>query len=211
MPMLTDRYDQALVYASQLHRTQIRKGSGVPYVAHLISVSALALEHGADEDEAIAALLHDAIEDCGAEVRGPIQERFGARVLAIVEGCTDAEEQPKPAWLSRKQTYLTHLPEADRSVLLVSASDKLHNMRSILTDLRTVGDEVWSRFKAGKPGSLWYYRSLVESYRRSGKVPAALLAELEEAVATLETRVAHRAAPHPAVPEGLPPAALVAG
>jgi GTP pyrophosphokinase len=209
--MLSERFDQALVYAAQLHRTQIRKGSGVPYIAHLLAVSSIAMEHGADEDEAIAALLHDAIEDCGAEVRGPITERFGARVTAIVEGCTDADVTPKPAWLTRKQAYLEHLPQAERSVLLVSASDKLHNIRSILTDLRTVGDAVWERFKAGKPGSLWYYRSLVESYRTSGKVPASLLAELDEAVALLEDRVAHRAAPHPAVPEGLPPGALVAG
>jgi GTP pyrophosphokinase len=209
--MLTERYDEALVYASQLHRTQIRKGSGVPYVAHLLAVSAIALEHGADEDEAIAALLHDAIEDCGAEVREPIRTRFGERVLAIVEGCTDADVFPKPAWLTRKQSYLDHLPGAERSVLLVSASDKLHNLRSILTDLRTVGDAVWERFKAGKPGSIWYYRSLVEAYRRSGKVPASLLAELDEGIALLEDRAGHRCEPHPVAPEGLPPGALVAG
>ena len=152
--MLTERYAEALQLAWRLHRTQVRKGTSMPYVSHLIAVSSLALEHGANEDEAIAALLHDAVEDAGGKpTLDMIRIRFGDAVADIVAGCTDAYVEPKPDWRPRKDAYLAHLANASASVRLVSASDKLHNARSILLDLRVHGPALWSRFTAGKPGS----------------------------------------------------------
>ena len=183
--MLTERFDRALAYAAELHRQQLRKGSAVPYVAHLLAVSAIALEHGADEDEAIAALLHDAIEDQGgATTRAEIRARFGARVTAIVDGCTDADSMPKPPWRERKVAYIAHLPHASDSVRLVSASDKLHNARSILRDYRAQGEALWQRFRGGREGTLWYYRELVGVFSDVG--PHTLAAELGRVVSTLE-------------------------
>jgi (p)ppGpp synthase/HD superfamily hydrolase len=186
---LSTKFDQALLLASSLHRDQIRKGSGVPYVAHLLSVTAIALEYGADDEEAIAALLHDAIEDQAngdAEgLKNRIREIFGEEVLTIVEACTDAEVIPKPPWRERKEQYIAHLAEASPSVLLVSASDKLHNARAILSDLRTVGADVWSRFKGGRDGTLWYYRALVRAFETRGRSP--LTEELNRVVSEIES------------------------
>lgn len=186
--MLTDRFDRSLMFASDLHRDQLRKGTKIPYVAHLIGVASIALEHGANEEEAIAALLHDSIEDQSrgnaARLRSRIREEFGEIVLMIVEGCTDADVIPKPPWRARKAAYLTHLAEAPRSVLLVSASDKLHNARSIVADLESHGPGVWERFKGGRQGSLWYYHSLVATFK--DRVPSALYAQLDKAVAEME-------------------------
>ena len=186
---LSPKFDEALLLASNLHRDQIRKGSGVPYVAHLLSVGAIALEYGADEEEAIAALLHDSIEDQAngdAEgLKSRIRERFGAKVLAIVEACTDAEVIPKPPWQQRKEQYIAHLAEASPSAILVSASDKLHNARAILSDLRTVGADVWSRFKGGRDGTLWYYRALVTAFDKRGR--SALTDELDRVVSEIES------------------------
>ena len=182
---LTGRFEDALIHAAQLHARQLRKGTPVPYVSHLLGVASIALEHGADEDEAIAALLHDAVEDQGgAPTLAEIRRRFGERVAAIVEGCTDADTTPKPPWRERKESYVAHLADASSSVRLVSASDKLHNARSILTDYRKLGEELWTRFKGGKPGTLWYYRALVEAFRAHGSTP--LVEELAHAVAELE-------------------------
>jgi GTP pyrophosphokinase len=187
---LTARFRDALVYAAELHADQKRKASGVPYVAHLLGVASIALEHGADEDEAIAALLHDAVEDQGGQrTAEEIRRRFGDRVIDIVLGCTDADTIPKPPWRERKEKYIAHIEHASPSVWLVSASDKLYNARSILADYRHLGDEVWSRFNGGKEGTLWYYRSLVESLR--DKAPQALAQELERVVSELE-RAANR-------------------
>lgn len=183
--MLSDRFTQALVYATELHAHQVRKGSGVPYIAHLMAVSSLALEQGATEDEAIAALLHDAIEDQGgAATREAIRQRFGDAVVAIVEGCTDADVVPKPPWKERKQAYIAHLPQASASVRLVSACDKLHNARSILQDYRLIGEAIWERFKGGKAGTLWYYRSLVQVFRQIENRP--IVDELDRVVTELE-------------------------
>ena len=186
---LSAKFDEALLFASNLHRDQIRKGSGVPYVAHLLSVAGIALERGADEEEAIAALLHDAIEDQAngdAEgLKNRIFKTFGEKVLAIVESCTDAEVIPKPPWRERKERYIAHLAEASPSVLLVSASDKLHNARAILSDLRTVGADVWSRFKGGRDGTLWYYRALVTAFETRGH--SALTEELDRVVSEIES------------------------
>jgi len=185
----THRFEDALVLTHQLHAKQKRKGTSIPYVGHLLAVSSIVIENGGTEDEAIAALLHDAIEDQGGDrIRRVIRERFGEKVLAIVEGCTDTDETPKPPWRKRKEDYIAHVRHASPSVRLVSMADKLHNARSILQDYRTFGENVWKRFSGGKDGSLWYYRSLVEVFRESGSSP--LLEELDRVVRTLESLAA---------------------
>lgn len=182
---LTARFEEALVFATRLHAQQVRKGTGIPYVAHLLGVASIALENGASEDEAIAALLHDAIEDQGgAATREEIRRRFGDNVVQIVDGCTDAETIPKPPWKERKEKYIAHISEAPASVLLVSASDKLHNARALLLDYRICGEQLWDRFKGGREGTLWYYRALVEAYRAASQIP--LVEELERVVTEIE-------------------------
>ena len=180
-----ERFESALLYAAQLHRFQERKGSGVPYVTHLLAVASIVGENGGTEDEVVAALLHDAPEDMGGEERlEDIRRRYGDEVAGIVEGCTDTYEDPKPPWRPRKERYVAHAAEAPRSVRLVSAADKLHNARSILADLRAVGDDLWGRFTGGKDGTLWYYRALVEAYREAGSDP--LVEELDRVVEEIE-------------------------
>ena len=184
--LMTDRFAKAMTFAADLHRNQVRKGSGVPYIAHLMSVAALALEHSANEDEAIAALLHDAIEDQGGDVtRQEIRSRFGNAVTEIVNGLTDSDVQPKPPWRERKEVYIAHLGSASPSVLLISVCDKLHNATSILRDYRRIGEDLWSRFRGGKEGTLWYYRALVTTYQRC--YPSPLVEELDKVVTELET------------------------
>ncbi|MEO0872303.1 MAG: HD domain-containing protein [Pseudomonadota bacterium] len=181
--MLTDRFDEALAYASRIHRTQIRTGSGIPYVSHLLGVTALALEFGADEDQAIAALLHDAVEDQGGTERlEDIRARFGDRVAAIVSDCTDTDLEPKPPWRRRKEDYIASLARKPRESLLVSAADKTHNASAINADLRAVGAEVWSRFTGRKDGTLWYYRSLANAFAEymPGPASARLAREVDE-------------------------------
>jgi (p)ppGpp synthase/HD superfamily hydrolase len=184
--ILSARFEQALVYAAILHSGQGRKGTPVPYVSHVMSVAALALENSANEDEAIAALLHDAVEDAGGAPRlEDIRRRFGQRVAEIVAGCTDTDETPKPPWEQRKRQYIAQLAHGSDSVKLVSCADKVHNARSIVADLREHGDAIWSRFTTGKSGTLWYYRTLVESYRQHGG-PKRLLDELARTVDEME-------------------------
>lgn len=185
---LTERFEQALVYAARLHAGQIRKGSGVPYVSHLLAVAGLVLETGGDEDEAIAALLHDGPEDQGGRATlAEIRQRFGQRVAGIVAECSDSFEAEKPPWRARKLTYLAHLEQATRSARHVSCADKLHNARSVLMDYRLVGEAIWQRFRGGREGTLWYYRALAETLNR-GEVPL-LAAELERTVRLLEQTV----------------------
>jgi (p)ppGpp synthase/HD superfamily hydrolase len=184
--ILSDRFESALVYANQLHRTQIRKGSNIPYISHLLSVAALVLEHGGDENGAIAALLHDAIEDQGGEAtRQEILAKFGEEVAAIVVACSDADTIPKPPWRQRKEAYIEHFRHAPIEVRRVSLADKLHNARSILSDWYRVKDEIWNRFTGKKEGTLWYYRSMVEASKAVGGLPY-LTAELERVVVQLE-------------------------
>ncbi len=187
---LTDRFPDALVFAAQLHGQQTRKGnSNTPYIAHLLAVASLVLEYGGTEDEAIAALLHDAIEDQGgARARETIRQRFGERVTAIVDGCTETDVTPKPPWQERKQTYLAHLPIAPYSVRLVAAADKLHNVRSLLQDYHRFGEALWTRFAGGKAGSLWYYRACVTALHAALQQGESMpiLDELDRAVAQLE-------------------------
>jgi len=184
--MLGERFDEAMQYASRLHQRQRRKGTAVPYLAHLMSVAALVLEHGGDEDMAVAALLHDAVEDQGGKpVLGEIRRRFGERVAGIVAGCTDADTLPKPPWRQRKEEYIAHVRHAPADVSLVSAADKLHNARTVLADYRRHGEALWGRFQGGREGTLWYYRALVETFRQAGNNP--LVEELERVVSELES------------------------
>jgi len=185
---LTARFERALTFAAQLHTDQVRKGTDIPYLAHLLGVASLVLEYGGGEDEAIAALLHDAVEDQGGPpTRARIQALFGRTVADIVDGCTDTDETPKPPWRARKEAYLAHLPTAAPAVLLVSAADKLYNATSILRAYREVGADVWSRFSAGRGEQLWYYRALVTAFRTAG-APAPLVDELDVVVAQLEAQ-----------------------
>ena len=181
MTHLSTRFEEALIYAVHVHDGQLRKSTTIPYVSHLMGAASLALEHGGDEDEAIAALLHDAVEDQGGLPRlDAIRNRFGDRVADIVDGCSDAHTSPKPPWRKRKEDYLAHLTEASYSIRLVSGSDKLHNARAILADLREHGDDVWRRFNAKKPDQIWYYTSLVAAFDNGG--PESIARELRHTV-----------------------------
>ena len=186
---LSRKFEEALVYASVVHAGQIRKATGIPYIAHLLGVASIAFEYGADEDQGIGALLHDTAEDAGGAARiDDIRVRFGEKVATIVEGCTDTLETPKPPWRERKEKYLAHLKETDASTRLVSAADKLFNVRSILRELRQRGDAVWARFSGGKKDRLWYYRALVTAFRQYGD-HSDLIDELNRVVTEIEKLV----------------------
>jgi (p)ppGpp synthase/HD superfamily hydrolase len=185
---LGERFDLALEMAHRYHGDQKRKGAETPYFGHILGVASLVIDEGGDEDEAIAALLHDAPEDQGGEeTLKEIHDKFGGRVARIVFGLSDTFEDPKPPWKKRKEDYLAHLrEETDRSVLLVSIADKLHNARSIVLDLDDDGEEVWERFKGGKEGSLWYYGELATIFDE--RFPGALANELRRIVDRLTAR-----------------------
>jgi (p)ppGpp synthase/HD superfamily hydrolase len=179
--MLTTRYDEALAYASDLHRTQVRKGTDIPYLSHLLSVSALVLKNGGDEDQAIAGLLHDAAEDQGgAATLDEIRSRFGDRVAGFVADATDSWTEPKPPWRERKEAYIASIPARSPESLLISLADKTDNARSILGDYRQIGDQVWDRFSGGNSGTRWYYQQLSELF--SKHYPGPLAAELARTV-----------------------------
>lgn len=179
------RFLDALCYAVTLHAEQRRKLSGEPYVSHLLAVAAIVMEYGGTEDEAIAALLHDAVEDQGGEpTLAEIRRRFRQAVADTVEGCTDTTVTPKPPWRPRKEAYLARLQNATASVRLVSASDKLHNARSILREYRRQGAAIWGHFRGGRDGTLWYYRAVVETLRQRDVSP--LVEELDRTVAEME-------------------------
>jgi len=184
--MLTERIGNALSLAVKAHDGQKRKGTNIPYIAHPMAVAAIALDYGANEDQAIAALLHDVLEDGGAEFTSEIREGFGEAVLRIVEGCTDGvpDAQGKKAdWKDRKLQYLDHLATASDEVILVSGADKLHNARAIVSDLQSIGSEVFDRFTAGREGTLWYYRKLAEIFSRRR---APMARQLDAAVSEME-------------------------
>jgi len=177
----------AIGFAAILHSNQTRKGTSIPYISHLLAVAAIVLEHGGDRDEVLAAVLHDSIEDQAESypggacaLRAEIQKCFGRAVLAIVEGCTDADTYPKPSWRERKERYIAHLSSASPSVRLVSCADKLHNARCIAADYRVLGDDLFTRFTAGKEGTLWYYRKLADAFMELG--PGRLAEELGRVV-----------------------------
>jgi (p)ppGpp synthase/HD superfamily hydrolase len=157
-------FGSALKFAARLHADQTRKGSDAPYISHLLAVASIALEHGATEKEAIAALLHDAVEDQGGqETLDEIRRRYGKRVARIVAACSDTDESPKPPWRERKEAFVERLRSEPYSVRLVVAADKLHNVRDVLRSYRVHGDDLWLHFKGGHDGTLWYYRAVVDA------------------------------------------------
>ena len=182
---LGPRFLRVFAFAAEKHKHQTRKASTIPYIAHLMGVASLVLEAGGDEDLAIAALLHDVVEDCGgAPMLQEVRHKFGERVAKVVDGCTDADTYPKPPWRERKESYIRHLKKANADTRLVSAADKLNNVRSILSDYRAIGESVWSRFNGGREGTLWYYRTLRDVFLRHK--PNRITRELELAVNELE-------------------------
>lgn len=183
--VFSERFARALAYAERLHARQRRKGSTKPYIGHLMSVASIVIAYGGDEEMAIAALLHDAVEDQGGRKRlREIQRKFGKRVAQIVDGCTDSYTEPKPPWLQRKQEYVARIAREDEDTRLVSAADKLSNARDILQDVRAEGDAAFERFLGKKEGTLWYYRALVSEFRKAGTNP--LVDELDRVVTELE-------------------------
>jgi GTP pyrophosphokinase len=183
------RLHAALDYAAEAHQAQARKGSTIPYLSHVLGVSSLVIEYGGDEDQAIAGLLHDVLEDCGVEHAEPIRERFGARVLRMVEACTDGTPDAsgqKAPWRERKQAYLAHLTTVAQDVLLVSACDKLHNARAIAGD-QASGQDVFARFKGGRDGTLWYYQSLLQTFEDRLGRDAPLVIELRWTIGRMLT------------------------
>lgn len=179
------RFRKAFDYAARLHATQTRKGVGIPYISHLMIVAGTVIEHGGNEDQAIAALLHDAIEDHPADgrTRGEILNEFGPRVLELVESCSDSDTIPKPPWRERKERYLDHLRHTTPDARLISLADKLHNARAILADYRQIGDKLWKRFNAPKQDTLWYYRELAKTFHEVQ--PGLLASELQRTVTAL--------------------------
>jgi (p)ppGpp synthase/HD superfamily hydrolase len=191
--VLTRRYADAVAYACEVHGRQVRKGTQVPYAAHLIGVSSLVLEAGADEDLAIAALLHDAAEDHGGESRlVDIEARFGARVADVVRACSDslaADGEEKDDWETRKREHLAHLVDASADTLMVWMADKVHNGRAIVTDLEAHGPGVLSRFHAPADRILWYYEENL-ALAQARRVPEAVLVPLRDTVARMRTLLA---------------------
>ncbi len=184
--MLTDRFEAALAFAAQIHQGHSRKSSQVPYLSHLLSVAALVLEDGGSEDEAIAALLHDAIEDQGHRTDlADLRRRFGDRVAEIVDACSDTDQRPKPPWRGRKEAFIDRMRTAPIYVLRVACADKLHNARSTLADLRFEGPSAWDKFGAGRDEQLWYYSSLSALFEQ--RMPGPLSAELARTVAQIRT------------------------
>jgi len=185
MVPLSHRFDSAFQLAHSLHRKQPRKQTTIPYIAHLMAVTAIVLEAGGDEDLAIAALLHDAVEDQGGKpTLEIIKQKFGDRVAGIVLECSDTDIQPKPPWRARKEAYIAHIADASDDAILVSLADKLHNARAILADYRAVGDKVWKRFKAGRDDVLWYYGELIKALQKRTRSP--LLTELSRVVGEIQ-------------------------
>ena len=181
---LSPKFETALVYATQIHAHQMRKGTKIPYVSHLLAVASLVLEYGGDEDAAIGALLHDAGEDAGGIERvDDIRAQFGTRVADIVDACTDTYEEPKPEWKPRKVDYIAKIANKSADARLVSAADKLHNARAILRDHRRIGENLWSRFNGEKDGTLWYYDALVRAFDDAGS--NELVEELDRTVGAI--------------------------
>jgi (p)ppGpp synthase/HD superfamily hydrolase len=203
--MLGPRFTEALGLANELHAGQTRKASQVPYLSHVLNVAATVLEYGGDEDVAIAALLHDVVEDCGGMATAALlTTKFGERVTSIVLGCSDTTESPKPPWQDRKERYLAHLPDAPPEVLLVSAADKLHNLQSLLREERRMGPALWRFFRAGREGTLWYYEQLLHVFRQAA-LPAELVDQIEPLVDALRARIeAQRSLPATSGPAPAP-------
>jgi len=195
---ISPRFHDALSLASEVHAGQVRKGTQIPYIAHVIGVTSIVLRFGGNEDEAIGGLLHDTIEDAKPPLtpdilRARIRDQFGDLVLEIVEGCTDSDVTPKPPWLKRKEAYIARVAGEPAPVILVSAADKLHNATAILNDYRAFHDNLWMRFnpEAGKAGTVGYYRGLVTAYRSTGH-HKELINALDTVVGQLEAETGHK-------------------
>lgn len=185
------RFSAALALANWLHAPQTRKGTDIPYIAHLLAVAAIVIEAGGDEELAIAALLHDAVEDQGGQpTLTRIRAQFGERVASVVEACSDTDVVPKPPWRARKQAYIDAVPHKSPDALLVSLADKIHNSEAVLADYRDVGEDVWKRFTGGRDGTLWYYRALTDAFKPYTK--PALWRRLDATVRSLEAETAAR-------------------
>ena len=190
-PKLTERFSEALAFAADKHRTQVRKGGDVPYLGHLLSVAGLVIEAGGTENQAIAALLHDAAEDAGGEATlAEIREIFGEEAAGIVDECSDTFETPKPPWKARKQAYIDHLAHASDGAVLVSLADKLDNARAILRDLRVHRSALWDRFSVKDPADhLWYYTSLLRTFR-ARRPDCPMVDELGRVIETWQAEIA---------------------
>jgi (p)ppGpp synthase/HD superfamily hydrolase len=166
----SQRFSEALTFAERVHRTQTRKGNDIPYIAHLLAVSATVLEYGGDEDTAIAGLLHDAVEDQGGlEVLHEIDMRFGPRVAGIVEACSDStspDPEAKEPWETRKRAHIAKLATVEVDVALVTAADKLHNLTAMIRDVHREGPGTLSRFSAEAAQLLWYFSSVASAIER---------------------------------------------
>jgi (p)ppGpp synthase/HD superfamily hydrolase len=192
-PRLTQKFDDAMVYAADKHRNQTRKGGDIPYLGHLLSVAGYVIEADGTETEAIAALLHDTAEDQGGEkTLAEIRGKFGDEIASVVAECSDTVVTPKPPWHERKRSYIHHLSEASDSAVLVSLADKLHNAHAILRDFRAHGAQLWQRFSVKDPADhLWYYTSLLEVY--SERFHNWMVDELREVIGALEYEVGQSA------------------
>lgn len=190
MVQLTQRFDDALKFTHDVHRNQCRKGSGAPYIGHLLGVASIVLDDGGSEDEAIGALLHDAVEDHGGRARlEEIRARYGDAVARIVEDCTDSWETPKRPWIDRKREHVEHARTLPAPSLRVSAADKVHNAYAILRDLRNSGEQVWDRFNAPADDVIAYYEDLVRSFRQAGG--GKLVEELERIVKGIQREMGY--------------------
>jgi len=193
----SNAFENALAYAARLHAGQMRKGSDTPYISHLLAVTAIALDHGATENEAIAALLHDAVEDQGGQkTLEEIRRQFGNQVAEIVAACSDTDELPKPPWRERKEAFVERLRTEPYSVRLVVAADKLHNVRDVLRNFRIHGDDLWLQFKGGRDGTIWYYRAVVGALSEAATPEEqqlnALIEEISDTLSLLEEALADR-------------------
>lgn len=187
---LSDRFFQAMAYAADAHKEQVRKSTNIAYISHPFGVASLVLEAGGDEDQAIGGLLHDVAEDCGGEPRlAEIAEMFGDRVAHIVRGCSDslvADDNEKAPWRDRKEAHIKHLKSSDTDTLLVTAADKTHNARAIATDIQSIGNKVWERFNSDQEQIIWYYNSIYQVLADGGVTPA-LLNPLRAAIGVMES------------------------
>ena len=185
---LTNRFEDALNFVTKLHKEQNRKGTSIPYISHLLAVASIVIEHSNSEDEVIGALLHDAVEDHPHEgkTKEDIKTLFGDKILSLVLECSDSEVIPKPPWEKRKEKYIDHVKSISSSAQLISLADKLHNSRTILRDYKEVGEKLWVRFTGKKDGTLWYYRTLVNTYKDINNLPNSLVSEIDEIVTSLE-------------------------
>lgn len=183
-PLLSERFEEALGFAAKLHVRQIRKGSGIPYISHLLSVAALVMEDHGSEDEVIAALLHDAVEDQGGfETREKILQKFGPEVCALVDAVTDSEGSPKPPWQERKERLLRQMENASEGAMRICTADKLHNVRTLVADVKRRGDEAWEPFQKDRDENVWFFTAFVETIKKRFSSP--MLDELQSLIEQL--------------------------